>query len=191
MKKWHTPIYGFLKPTPNIEYKDNRHCHVFRCLAKGCGSVVCHFVDNDLTSNLIRHAWKCFSEDTINAAKSAKNAQEVCNKIVGSILRDGSITAVFERKDCKVVTYSHHQHTKMETRYVVLRTCRPPVDSLDRTELVRWVSESNRPFNIVEDWGFQSLMKTGRPGHYLPSPSTISRAREAAGRERGPPGMHA
>jgi len=78
-----------------------------------------------------------FLKDTINSAKSAKNAQEVRNKIVGSILRDGSIMAMFERKDCKKVTYSHRQHMKMETRYVVLRTCRPPVDSLDRTELVR------------------------------------------------------
>jgi hypothetical protein len=90
-------------------------------------------------------------------------------------LRDGSITAVFERKDREKVTYSHRQHTKTETRYVALHTCRPPVDLLDRTELVRWVSESNRPFNIVEDRAFQCLMRTGRPGYYLPSPSTISR----------------
>jgi hypothetical protein len=32
-----------------------------------------------------------------------------------------------------------------------------------------------RPFNIVADRGFQSLMKTGRPGTYIPSPSTVSR----------------
>ncbi|KAG2088933.1 uncharacterized protein F5147DRAFT_587403, partial [Suillus discolor] len=31
-----------------------------------------------------------------------------------------------------------------------------------------------RPFTIVKDRGFQSLMKTGRPEYYIPSPSTVS-----------------
>lgn len=44
-----------------------------------------------------------------------------------------------------------------------------------RAELVRWVAESLRPFDIVKDRGFQSLMKTGRPEYYLPSPRTVSR----------------
>jgi hypothetical protein len=37
------------------------------------------------------------------------------------------------------------------------------------------VSESVRPFKIVEDRGFLSLMKTGWPDYYLPSASTVSR----------------
>jgi hypothetical protein len=37
------------------------------------------------------------------------------------------------------------------------------------------VSENARPFNIVADRSFQKLMKTGRPDHYIPSPSTVSR----------------
>ncbi|KAG2740802.1 hypothetical protein P692DRAFT_20643623, partial [Suillus brevipes Sb2] len=37
-----------------------------------------------------------------------------------------------------------------------------------------WVSESVRPFKIVEDCGFQSLTKTGRPECYIPSVSTVS-----------------
>ncbi|KIK35542.1 hypothetical protein CY34DRAFT_60168, partial [Suillus luteus UH-Slu-Lm8-n1] len=44
-----------------------------------------------------------------------------------------------------------------------------------RAEIVHWVSESLRPFEVVKDRGFQSLMKTGRPEYYLPSPTTISR----------------
>jgi hypothetical protein len=43
-----------------------------------------------------------------------------------------------------------------------------------RAEIVRWVSEDLRPFKIVSDRGFQSLMKTGRPEYYIPSPSTVS-----------------
>lgn len=33
-----------------------------------------------------------------------------------------------------------------------------------RAEIVRWVAESVWPFKIVEDRGFQSLMKTGDQG---------------------------
>lgn len=37
------------------------------------------------------------------------------------------------------------------------------------------MSESYRPFRIIEDRGFKSLMKTGRSAYYLPSASTVSR----------------
>ena len=44
-----------------------------------------------------------------------------------------------------------------------------------RAEIVRWVAESKRPFQIVKDRGFQTLMKTGRPAYQIPSPETVSR----------------
>lgn len=44
-----------------------------------------------------------------------------------------------------------------------------------RAEIVRWVSENKRPFEIVKDRGFVTLMKTGRPSLWLPSPVTVSR----------------
>ena len=44
-----------------------------------------------------------------------------------------------------------------------------------RAEIVRWVAEDLQPFSIVEDRGFKSVMKTGRPGCYLPSRTTVSR----------------
>ena len=40
---------------------------------------------------------------------------------------------------------------------------------------VRWVTESNQPFQIVNDPGFRTLMKTGRPDCYIPSAETLSR----------------
>ena len=43
-----------------------------------------------------------------------------------------------------------------------------------RAKIVHWVSESDRPFKIVKDWGFQKLMKTGRLEYYIPSPETVS-----------------
>jgi len=42
-----------------------------------------------------------------------------------------------------------------------------------RVEIVRWVAENLRPYEIVKDHGFQHLMKTGRPAYYLPHPSTV------------------
>lgn len=40
---------------------------------------------------------------------------------------------------------------------------------------MRWVVESAQPFEIVEDPGFQHLMKTGRPECYIPNPQMVSR----------------
>jgi len=40
---------------------------------------------------------------------------------------------------------------------------------------VRWVAEGKRPFQIVNDRGFRTLMKTGRPEYHLPSAETVSR----------------
>ena len=42
-------------------------------------------------------------------------------------------------------------------------------------EIIRWIAESKCPFQIVNDHGFQSLMKTGRPGYHIPSAKTVSR----------------
>lgn len=78
---------------------------------------------------------------------------------VKGYLNPQSITAAFERKGKGKVKYSYRQHTKTESK----------------AEIVRWVSESMRPFDIVEDRGFLCLMKTGRPEYYIPSRSTVSR----------------
>ncbi|KAG2343801.1 hypothetical protein BDR05DRAFT_835910, partial [Suillus weaverae] len=68
--------------------------------------------------------------------------------IIMNLLKTGMITSSFGRKSRGKVTYSHRQHTKTETNF--------------------------QPFETVNDRGFQSLMKTGCPEYYLPSPSTVS-----------------
>ena len=45
----------------------------------------------------------------------------------------------------------------------------------DRIRIVRWVSESARPFEIVNDPGFQCLMKMERPDCYIPDAGTVAR----------------
>ena len=42
-------------------------------------------------------------------------------------------------------------------------------------EIVRWIAESKRLFQIVNDHGFRLLMKTGRPGYQIPSAEIVSR----------------
>lgn len=50
-------------------------------------------------------------------ANQAKNTDEAKTEIIGTFLRDGTITTAFERKGKGQVTYSHRQHTREETRY--------------------------------------------------------------------------
>ncbi|KAG1733063.1 uncharacterized protein EDB91DRAFT_1238664 [Suillus paluster] len=79
----------------------------------------------------------------LQVADDAKSAAEVWTTIVAS--GKGK------------VTYSHRQHTCTESK----------------AEIVKWVSKSLRPFDIVKDQGFQCLMKTGRPEIYIPSPLSV------------------
>jgi hypothetical protein len=95
----------------------------------------------------------------LKAAEATENVGKARVMVVKALNETGNISAAFERQGKEQVTYSNRQHTRAETR----------------VELVRWVSRSLRPFSIVSDPGLQCLMKTGRPGYYLPSPKTVSR----------------
>ncbi|KAG0703263.1 hypothetical protein DFH29DRAFT_803739 [Suillus ampliporus] len=162
MDEWVSPIYAFFDPTPHIVETDRQQAHKFKCCAKACKASIRHFLDKKnarSTGNMRKHVKSCWGEEILSVADDTKDAKEVRTKIVGSILKNGTITASFERKGKGKLTYSHHQHTWAETK----------------AEIVQWVSESLRLFEIVKDRGFQTLMKTGRPGYYLPSPSTVSR----------------
>ena len=160
---------------------------MFECNAKTCKGKglnrrhVRRFLDTPdgkSTSNLRRHAKICWGEEAVAGADAAKShgaAREIVEK--SSRMPDGSITAMFERVKGKgKVTYSHKQHTKTESRYAPIRCLLIHMLILVfSAEIVRWVAESMRPFKIVKDRGFQCLMKTGRPGYYIPSPETVSR----------------
>ena len=185
MKNWSTPIYAFFRPIPTIEHVNNRRAHVFECNAKQCkgkgrndGRNIRRYLgtaDAMSTSNLKRHTKGCWGEEMVEAASSVKDVHAACLVLAKPNLKDGSITAAFERVGKEKVTYSHRQHTKTESRCVMLQLIRQLlIYRLDRAEFVWWVSESMRSFQTVKDRGFQSIMKTGRPGYYIPSPETIS-----------------
>ncbi|KAI0752330.1 hypothetical protein C8Q80DRAFT_1078259, partial [Daedaleopsis nitida] len=118
MSCWSSYIYAFYEPVPEIEYKDGRHAHLFKCLGRGCKVRIRRFLDTrdaSSTSSLQNHVESCWGTEAVKAAKEAASLKEARDKIVGGLLRTGSITTFFERKQGKV-TYSHRQHTKIETR---------------------------------------------------------------------------
>ncbi|KAH8979378.1 hypothetical protein EDB92DRAFT_1821055 [Lactarius akahatsu] len=100
------------------------------------------------TSNLRRHAKTCWGDEVVAATYRAgdlKTAHEV-------LLKD-------ERQvGNSKATYSYWQHTKI----------------VAHAEFIHWVSEDKRPFQIVNDHAFCSLMKTGRLECYIPSAKTLS-----------------
>lgn len=127
MKQWNTPIYAFFKPTPLIDHIDGRRTHIFECGAKNCmgrgrnGRYVRRYLnttDATSTSNLRRHAKICWSEATVEAAGKTTDVRAARAVLAKSIMRDGSITAAFERVAKEKVTFSHRQHTRTESRWV-------------------------------------------------------------------------
>jgi hypothetical protein len=72
--------------------------------------------DKSSTSGLRRHAVLCWGEEIVKDACATKNIEMARDGLKGAKLKDGSITAVFERTGKGKVSYSHRQHTKEETR---------------------------------------------------------------------------
>ena len=184
MKRWDAPVYAFFRPTPAIVYIEGRKVHVFECAASHCKCktrFIRRYIDTgdiSSTSNLRRHAIRCWGDEAVQAADkttSAKTAQDA----LSNKEPNGSITAAFERVSKGGVTYSHRQHTKAEARYIPspsnTKLLVANVFKSSRVEFVRWVTENKRPFQIVNDPAFRSLMKTGRPETYIPSAETHSR----------------
>ncbi|KAJ3002262.1 hypothetical protein NUW54_g5941 [Trametes sanguinea] len=157
-KSMRSPAYAFFHVgLPKVETE--RPYFVFSC--RSCDRKINRYMDtkdSKSTGNLLKHARECYGQGVVGRIMEARTLKDA-RAATRSFLEDGKITAVFERRDQGKVTYSHQQHTHAETRI----------------EIVRWVSESLRPLNIVNDRGFRSLMLTGRPGYRLPSPATVSR----------------
>ncbi|KAF6759529.1 hypothetical protein DFP72DRAFT_789780, partial [Ephemerocybe angulata] len=150
------PVYAFFKSDPVFQHIDGRPCHVFTCAAAHCRNptnTVRRYLDtkdSNSTSGLRKHAEKCWGAEALKAAQSAADANTVRSSgILASGSFSGAIDKIFERLGKGRVTYSHRAHTKVESRL--------------------------RPVGIVGDRGFLSIAKTGRPDHYIPSPSTVSR----------------
>jgi hypothetical protein len=118
-KGWRTCVYAFFGPVPKIKYREGRKCHVFQCSAKNCKHGIARYLDTkdaQSTGNMRKHVRKCWGEDVLKAADQARDVKEARENVVGSYVKNGSITAAFERKSKVIAVYSHRQHTKTETR---------------------------------------------------------------------------
>ncbi|KAF8798677.1 hypothetical protein BYT27DRAFT_7122876 [Phlegmacium glaucopus] len=165
-KEWNSSIYVFFKQIPSITYIKDRRVHIFecaaaRCLDKGNGRMVRRYLDTGdakSTSNLRKHAKICWGDEAVAAADNTKSIQAAREALENMVSVNSSITEAFKCVAKGKVTYSHRQHTTTKAR----------------AEIVRWVAESKQPFQVVNDRGFQSLMKTGRPSYHIPSAETVS-----------------
>lgn len=122
-KDWNAPVYAFYQPVPEIGYEEDRRYHSFRCAARGCKQRIRRYLDKKdgkSTGNLRKHAKSCWGAEAVEAAGTVKTAAEAREHVVKPLQTNGSITAVFERTKKGNVTYSHRQHTKTESKWVVL-----------------------------------------------------------------------
>jgi hypothetical protein len=126
-KDWRSKVYAFFQSEVAIVHVDGRKCHEFTCNAKHCkgkgknARVVRRYLDTKdkaSTKSLRAHAIKCWGQEIVAKSEEATNIASAREALKGAELRDGSITAVFERTGKGKITYSHRTHTEQETRYV-------------------------------------------------------------------------
>jgi stalled ribosome alternative rescue factor ArfA len=91
-------------------------------MGKGCKQRVRRYLDKGdakSTSNMAKHVKSCWGPEAYEAAQDAKSAAAAREGVIRNLLRSGTITSSFERKSKGKVSYSHRQHTKTETKYVL------------------------------------------------------------------------
>lgn len=118
-KQWLSPVYGFFEKEVPIGRLGRRPYVEFKCLSRTCkvlGGLVRRFLDTtdrSSTSNLKRHAEKCWGEETVQQCFTS-DIEGVRKGI--TLKRDGSITAAFQPKGHGVVTYSLRPLTNGDVR---------------------------------------------------------------------------
>jgi hypothetical protein len=124
-KDWRSPVYAFFQPEVIVSYIDGRRAHDFTCAAKHCKGrgknprLIRRYLDKGdkaSTSGLKRHAECCWGKEIVVDAVNMKDLKAVRRSLKGATMKNGSITAVFERTGKGKVTYSHRQLTRTETR---------------------------------------------------------------------------
>ncbi|KAJ7800236.1 hypothetical protein B0H14DRAFT_2306543, partial [Mycena olivaceomarginata] len=165
---WTSGVYQFFRDDVKEETDDTgRRFQFFKCAALGgCKHAkkgVVRFQtnadgtragDRSSTSNLKKHAIKCWGKDVVNGRLNNVDPKQ----------RDSNIFAAFSRADQRPKRAAHRVHTEAELR----------------AHLVRWVAESNRPIRIVEDREFREILAAGRPELNIHGRHTLARDLSAA-----------
>ncbi|KAI0659197.1 hypothetical protein C8Q70DRAFT_891513, partial [Cubamyces menziesii] len=143
--RWTSPVYGFFKDA-YLDTVGTRRAHVFACARKGCQVTINRFLDRK-------------DRSTGNMKKHA----EACwgEEAVSRGMSTGSAEGAR-----KTVVTSILETGRISTFFSWKKKGKVTYSHMQHTK------EETR---IVRDRGFLSLMKTGRPAYFIPSPSTVSR----------------
>lgn len=126
-------------------------------------------------SNLRCHVKICWGEKTVAVASSRHDASSAWAVLKKHILKDGSITAAFERVRKEKVAFSNQQHNKAKLQWVLSLEPHLFAYTLPASmKVVGGVAESLCPFKIDDDHRFQCLMQTGCLDIYIPSAWKVS-----------------
>jgi hypothetical protein len=176
-KKWDAVAYAFFELYPEIVTRLSKDkttqkrylqfkCRALSCLNKGPNGryVYRELEGNNLTSTkgLLDHIKGCWGTEAIakvGRGETTKDRRKALKGVDNRKLREGSIVLTFDRTGKGPVTY----------------LTRPPTKAEIKAFHVRWVAESQRPFEIVKDPAYLQNMKEGRPEQYVPSPTTVRR----------------
>jgi len=125
MKEWNSSIYAFFDPISKIKYVDSWWSHIFKCFAKCCNHNVCCYLDKSdkvSTGNMCKHIHSCWGEAVINQINDAKDL-DTAWKVIQNHAENGTISVAFEWKRKGSITYMHLQHTRSETRCMLVHVC--------------------------------------------------------------------
>ncbi|KAI0669490.1 hypothetical protein C8Q78DRAFT_956220, partial [Trametes maxima] len=143
--RWTSLVYAFYKPEVDIQMQKGYCTHVFACARPTCTHRVCHYVDK-----------KDHSTSSLHKHTLACWGEE-------------AVAHAMEASDDKEAWKSIIESILKTGHISTYFTRKKGTISYSHVQHMR---DETR---IVHDPGFISLMKTGRPGYYLPSPSTVLR----------------
>ncbi len=89
--------------------------------------------------------------------------------------QSGSIFAAFARQGQRPVQSSHRSLTNIELWYGLHFVTKHSLITTLSACVVKWVTESNRSANIVNDAKLQNMFTAGRSHTVVPSVSTVTR----------------
>ncbi|KAH6890805.1 hypothetical protein BKA70DRAFT_1120122, partial [Coprinopsis sp. MPI-PUGE-AT-0042] len=165
-KMWRSSVYAFFEHQPTRGTDDSgRPYHEFMCTALHCKAnsrmVRCYLdkEDHSSTGNMSKHTKKCWGEKIVDEAKDTPTLTAARDGLKSAKMKDGQITAIFERQGKGEVSFSTMPLTYEETRV----TC------------VCWCTESMRPLTVIDDPMFHKLMKPHCSQVRLPKSRTMRR----------------